>query len=252
MKKLDLVAAITLGTIGFIAPAAAEAHFILSTPVSWAVLDGSGGPQKSAPCGQADPGQPPVLTNMVGDFHPGDTVTITVTETVFHPGHYRVSLAPTQAALPADPAVTAGSTACGSTVVQNPAVFPVLADGMLDHTAPFNGPQSFTVKLPDTMTCAKCTLQIVEFMSNHGLNNPGGCFYHHCADISIQATATVDAGSTTGAGGSSGAAGTTKPNDSSGCAYATGLRGSAADLAAGAGALALLALGARRRSRRRV
>ena len=26
---------------------------------------------------------------------------------------------------------------------------------------------------------------LIEFMSDHPLNNPGGCFYHHCADISI-------------------------------------------------------------------
>ena len=250
MKRISLVAAITLGTIGLLAPTGARAHFVLTTPASWAVLDASGGPQKSAPCGQADPGQPPVATNLVGSFHPGDTVTITVTETVFHPGHYRVSLAPSQAELPADPAVTAGSTACGSTVVESPAVFPVLADGMLDHTTAFNGPQTFTVKLPDTMTCTKCTLQIVEFMSSHGLNNPGGCFYHHCADLSIQATATLDGGSTGGATGDAG--GSTKPSDSSGCAYGAGWRGGAADVVAGALALALLALVARRRSRRRV
>jgi MYXO-CTERM domain-containing protein len=44
------------------------------------------------------------------------------------------------------------------------------------------------------MTCASnCVLQVAEFMSDHGLNNPGGCFYHHCANITIQAGGT-DAG----------------------------------------------------------
>ena len=79
-----------------------------------------------------------------------------------------------------------GTDPCGSTVIQNPPVFPVLADGMLLHTSPISGSQSFTVTLPTDVTCANCTLQVEEFMSNHGLNNPGGCFYHHCADISIQ------------------------------------------------------------------
>ena len=46
--------------------------------------------------------------------------TITLTEEVFHPGHYRVALAPDPAQLPADPKVTAGSTPCGTAEIQNP------------------------------------------------------------------------------------------------------------------------------------
>jgi hypothetical protein len=76
----------------------------------------------------------------------------------------------------------------------DPPVFPVLADGVLVHTAPFSGPQSFDVQLPAGMTCDHCTLQIIQFMSNHVLNNPGGCFYHHCATVNIQDVVVVDAG----------------------------------------------------------
>ena len=67
-------------------------------------------------------------------------------------------------------------------------VLPVLADNMLAHTTPFSGPQSFQVTLPARMTCAHCTLQVIEFMSNHPLNAPGGCFYHHCANVAISVT----------------------------------------------------------------
>ncbi len=71
----------------------------------------SGLPEKSAPCGQADPGTPVVPTNIVSTFHAGDTITITIeAEKVFHPGHYRVSLAKDQGSLPADPNVTIGAT----------------------------------------------------------------------------------------------------------------------------------------------
>src|SRR5262249_55630132 len=49
-------------------------------------------------------------------------------------------------------------------------------------------PQTIQVTLPSNMTCDHCTLQVIEFMSEHPLNNPGGCFYHHCANISIGAT----------------------------------------------------------------
>jgi hypothetical protein len=50
------------------------------------------------------------------------------------------------------------------------------------------------VTLPPNVTCDHCTLQVIQFMSDHGLNNPGGCFYHHCADISIKAGTTPATG----------------------------------------------------------
>ena len=195
MKRLPLLHLWLVGCAALLYPAATEAHFVLSSPASWANQDSQGNPQKSSHCGQADPGTPAVATGAVTSFRPGDTVTITINETVFHPGHYRVALASSQAQLPDDPQVTVGSTACGSAAIQNPPVFPVLADGMLVHTTQFSGPQTFTVTLPAGMTCTKCTLQVEEFMSSHPLNNPGGCFYHHCADISIQAGGDADAGS---------------------------------------------------------
>ena len=195
MKRLPLARLWLAFWVALLYPVAAEAHFVLSSPASWANQGSLGDPQKSAPCGQADPGTPAVATGAVTAFHPGDTVTITINETVPHPGHYRVALASTQAELPADPQVTVGSTACGSAAIQSPPVFPVLADGMLVHAAQFTAPQTFTVTLPADMTCTKCTLQVVEFMSNHG----APCFYHHCADISIQtAGGDSDAGSDAG------------------------------------------------------
>ena len=126
---------------------------------------------------------------MVTSYAPGDTVTVTIGETVTHPGHYRAVLSTTgQAGLPADPPVDPGQHALRIDGDPEPARYPVLADGMLVHTAAFSGAQSFTFKLPSNMTCTgNCVLQVAEFMSDHGLNNPGGCFYHHCANITIPA-----------------------------------------------------------------
>jgi hypothetical protein len=192
-----------IAAVGVLAPKRAEAHFRLLTPDNWAQENNTlGGPQKSYPCGETDDPSPPnevTPTNKVTPYHPGDTVTVTIQETVMHPGHYRVALSVNdRSELPADPPVTAAATACGTTVIEATPTFPVLVDGALQHTAALTGQQTIKVTLPTNVTCTHCTLQVIEFMSDHGLNNPGGCFYHHCADISIQSgdggTSSPDAG----------------------------------------------------------
>src|SRR5688572_4073831 len=174
MMRLALVASLVT-----FAPHHAAAHFILQSPESWRVQDGLGYPQKTGPCGEE--GSSPA-TGVVTAFSPGETVTITIGEVIYHPGHYRVALAVNdRSELPPEPPVTPGDTACGSAAITTPAVFPVLADGVLGHAAPFDGPQSFQVTLPSDVTCERCTLQVLEFMSDHA----APCFYYHCADISI-------------------------------------------------------------------
>ena len=188
--------ALAAGALALIAPQHARAHFVLQSPPSWMSQDVLGDPQKLGPCG-SEPGGTP--TGTVTAFQTGDTITITIREVIFHPGHYRVALAVNdRSELPMEPLVTTGTTACGSVPIQSPPVYPVLADGVLAHTAPFSGPQTIQVTIPPNITCAHCTLQIIEFMSQHPLNNPGGCFYHHCADISI-GQFVADAGTTSAA-----------------------------------------------------
>jgi hypothetical protein len=137
------------------------------------------------PCG--DEGTAPT-TGVVTPFSPGDTVTITLDETIFHPGHYRVALALNdRSELPAEPPVTPGATPCGSVPIESTPVLPVLVDGALEHTEPFSGMRFIQVTLPPDVTCTHCTLQVLEFMSDH--SSP--CFYHHCADISISAPTQV-------------------------------------------------------------
>jgi hypothetical protein len=166
-----------------LAPSVSHAHFVLESPAVATEQNGLGDPQKAPPCG--DDGSA-VKTGDVTTYSEGSTITITLNETIYHPGHYRVALAVNDISeLPAEPPVTAGDTDCGSTVIQTSPVFPVLADGMLLHTSAFSGSQSFEVTLPEGVTCTNCTLQIIEFMSDHRLNVPGGCFYHHCANITI-------------------------------------------------------------------
>ncbi|HWB79819.1 MAG TPA: SCE4755 family polysaccharide monooxygenase-like protein, partial [Nannocystaceae bacterium] len=142
----------------------ANAHFILTAPAADLEQNGVGDPQKEFPCGGAG-----TETGMITAYQAGDTVTISVEETIFHPGHFRVALAVDDISeLPPWPEVTEGNTACGTVEIMDPPVFPVLADGMLLHTEQLQGEQSFDVVLPDDVECEACTLQVLMFMQEHG------------------------------------------------------------------------------------
>lgn len=237
-RRPALIAALALGVTSALADGVANAHFQLIAPANWMVQSADGSPQKTGPCGNE---APQTASNVITPYHPGDTVTFQLEETVFHPGHYRVALAVNSPSeLPPEPTVTAGSTACGTVVIQQNPAFPILADGMLPHTQPFTAQQSFQVKLPTNVTCTACTLQIIEFMSSHG----APCFYHHCAKISIQ-DSTVDGGTGTAdsgvdaardsTGGTGGAAGSGNTGGGAGTAGGTGGSGGAGNTGGGAG-----------------
>lgn len=222
-----------------------HAHFTLEEPASWRTQNALGLPEKLGPCGNEDGGTD---TGIVTAFQTGQTITVTIDEKIFHPGHYRIALAVhDRSELPPEPVVTPGATPCGSVPIEDPPVFPVLADGVFQHTTPFTGPQSIQIALPPGVTCDKCTLQVIEFMSSHPLNNPGGCFYHHCADISIS-DVPVEAGTDAGTNVPD-AGNTATPSgagDNGGCSCAV-----PAGSSSGAGAWALLALAALAWRRRR-
>ena len=115
-------------------------------------------------------------------------------ETIYHPGHYRVALAvnsPTE--LPPDPETTERDSERGprsvSAVIQNPPQIPVIADGLFVHDTRPTGtmaPWETDIRLPN-INCEKCTLQVIQWMAEHGFNNPGGYTYHHCAHLQITA-----------------------------------------------------------------
>ena len=76
-----------------------SAHFKMLSPAGWIVEDLRGDPQKIAPCGgtNADAGKP---TGAVTPVKGGGRLTISIDETIFHPGHFRIALARTREALP--------------------------------------------------------------------------------------------------------------------------------------------------------
>ena len=214
----------------FVIARSSDAHFELVAPESWMSQDPSGSPQKLGPCGDEPGGTP---TGAVTAYQVGDTITVTIDEKIFHPGHYRIALGLNGPGdLPAEPGVDAGGGyPCGTAEIENPPVFPVLADDVFDHMQPFTSPQTTTVRLPPNVSCDHCTLQVIEFMSDHGLNNPGGCFYHHCADITVGATP-----SDAGAQNNSGPVGAEPEPQSTGCSC------NLAERAPTTGGYALLAL----------
>jgi hypothetical protein len=175
------------------APVALQAHFKLVEPASWIVESERGDPQKAAPCGAAPEAKfTEALTKVTG----GSKLHLKVLETIYHPGHYRVALAVnSRAELPADPLTVERMTERGPqsvwAAIQSPVQLPVIADGLFQHYTRPASPQTFEadIQLPN-ISCPKCTLQVIQFMAEHGYNQPGGYSYHHCADLAITADAT--------------------------------------------------------------
>jgi hypothetical protein len=179
-------------TLGLTAiPTLSQAHFRLLSPASWIVENQLGDPQKGAPCGgtNADFGKP---TYAVSDVRGGSQLHIKVQETVYHPGHYRVALAvnsPTS--LPLDPKAQTmtndkGTVMSVSGEILTPVSPPVLADGLFQHSAKTDQPFETDVMLPN-INCKACMLQVMQFMEQHPVNNPGQFSYHHCAVLHITA-----------------------------------------------------------------
>jgi hypothetical protein len=189
-----LTAAFVLG-----APAVASAHFILVEPAATLVQDQRGDPQKLGPCGgtTANPGQASkAVTTVTG----GAMLHVKVQETVYHPGHYRIALAVNALKeLPADPDTATKEGPRGPLSVSakfKDSRAPVLVDGLFLHSVRPPAPPAGTtappmiwetdVRVPN-INCKACTLQVVQWMAEHGYNTDGGYTYHHCATLQIKA-----------------------------------------------------------------
>jgi hypothetical protein len=209
MLRTRFVTAIAVAGLAASVPVGVRAHFKLLEPVSWLVESDRGDPQKAAPCGNppappanaqaAAPNAPAVqLSNAIGKAVGGSKLHLKVQETIYHPGHYRIALAVnSREELPPDPMTFERTTERGPfsvwAAIQSPPQIPVIADGLFQHytrPAQTTPPQPVIyeadIQLPN-ITCAKCTLQVIQFMADHAYNQPGGYSYHHCADLQITA-----------------------------------------------------------------
>ncbi len=202
--------------------ATAHAHINLEYPPS-TTMD-----QKSpSPCGGKGARKPTT-------FKPGETITLKWTETVGHPGHFRIAFDTDGMDDLKDPT--------SYTDIKMPAVAPILADGVHAHkTSADNVKYEFKVTLPN-VACANCTLQLIQMMTDKPPFGGGNDFYYRCADIVLAGEAAAPdggAGSDTaaGTGGMSGAGtGGAGGSSTGGAGGGTGGAGAGATGGAGAGA----------------
>ena len=189
--KLSIRAALCASVV-LLAAGPASAHFILLAPDAWIETNIIGDPQKAAPCGTSDITKG-VPTGKVTEMKGGDMLHIKIKESIYHPGYYRVALSVLdRSELPADPVAQTRESPRGPISVSgaiDPAPKPpVLVDGLFEHRKPLAQGEFWEtdVKLPN-INCEKCTVQVLQFMEEHGLNKEGEFSYHHCADVKITA-----------------------------------------------------------------
>src|SRR5262245_33594464 len=108
----------------------AMGHFQLDNPPSWINENGLGDPQKDEPCG----GEGGTPTGVVTQYQAGQTVTLMWTETIYHPGHWRIALAEDRADF-VDPVVsTDGNGVSTGATITDPPVAPVIIDNLFPRT----------------------------------------------------------------------------------------------------------------------
>ena len=184
-------------------PVGTDAHFQLLEPAPWIELNDLGNPQKVGPCGgNPNRDNSEILSGVVTEVTGGSDLHLKIQETIFHSGHYRVALSVnSRNELPADPLTFEKYTDRGIYsvwgAIQSPPQIPVIADGLFRHYPEEGQGASFRPETPmdpweadipiPNINCEKCTLQVIQFMADHGYNQPGGYSYHHCADLKITA-----------------------------------------------------------------
>ena len=155
------------------APSVASAHISLQYPLPRTTQ------QKDRHCGLAGStrsANPTVLA-------PGETITVQWTETINHPGHYRISFDVDGEDF------TIPQSFTDLTQTEN-----VLVDNITDNQG---GTYTQEITLPD-VECESCTLQLIQMMTDkppYGeLAGEADDIYFLCADIALRAGGGPDAG----------------------------------------------------------
>lgn len=162
----------------------AAAHIRLEVPKSRYLNDSmQGTKQKQAPCGVTNDARTKD-ESLITTFKPGEKVTVEWTETINHPGHFRIAFSEKGQSFPA------------ATVEPGEEGGQILAEDIPDDSSKSGGKFSYEITLPN-VTCDDCTLQLIQVMTD------SGDFYYQCADLVLEGDATGGAGGSGGTGGSS-------------------------------------------------
>ncbi|MGD8339962.1 MAG: hypothetical protein PVH89_04225 [Gammaproteobacteria bacterium] len=187
--KRSAATGLILAACSGLAASSALAHFKLLEPASWIEEDDRGDPQKLGPCGGTID-NPGTRSGAVTEVQGGSLLKVVVDETIYHPGHFRISLARRPNWLPPDPVATMKETERGPrsdrAEIQETPEPPVLVDGIWEHYERRTGIWETEVEIPN-IDCEGCFLQVIQFMSEHPGFREGGFSYHHCAVLNITA-----------------------------------------------------------------
>ena len=141
--------------------------------------------QKTKYCGSGG-----TASGVVTEWTAGTEVTVSWTETINHPGHFRIALDPTGTDLFEDPVDENDKLASGNIIAY-----------IDDPGGQSNFSYTFTV--PD-YDCNPCSLQVIQYMTdklNDGIDNE---IYYWCADVQIAGGGSGTTTTTTTTGGAGG------------------------------------------------
>ncbi len=153
---------------------------------------------KTDPCG----GPEARGSGMIYTYKPGETINITIKETISHPGYFRIAFDDDGDDGFVTPSGTIGemgdcglvTDACGPGKEDYCNNETVLLDHLNLHAAaPFGTTKdwTFSVTLPN-VECANCTLQIIQMMNDlgiHGPTYPDSDIYYQCIDLVLSPSA---------------------------------------------------------------
>lgn len=152
------------------------------------------GDQKDSPCGTANSQR----GSNVLRVRPGTTINVSVSETIPHPGYFRIAFDvdgdddfPIPTGTDGADGNCAGDPACGPGKEDYCSNETVLLDKLSPHPAGdfFGGPYEYTfsVTLPD-VECSDCTLQVIQMMNDfnfHPAPYPADDIYYRCIDLEL-------------------------------------------------------------------
>lgn len=220
VRKIDRSVVLAFLTTA-LAGGTAQAHIDVDAAGSH-MSRNAGSSLKTAPCGTGNSSRG---TNIY-TYRPGATINVSLTETIPHPGYFRIAF---DADGNDDFVIPSGTDGMGGNCGPDPACGPgksdfcnndaVLLDNIDPHaSASLYTQRTWSVTLPN-VECDNCTLQVIQVMNDldiHQQPYPADDIYYHCIDLvlsndapevsetPVQTEAMVCSGGGQGGGGQGG------------------------------------------------